>query len=84
MFKLRLASVVMTYITGVSPEPAVPVLWVGACRVIDPPAGFYMASEALRLDGIQRDWRDLDAIAPGLARSEMASEDARFCDHVRR
>ncbi len=58
------------------------VLWVAAYRVIDPPGGFYMASEALRLGGVERDWRDLDEIAPSLARSVMAAEDARFCDHM--
>lgn len=61
---------------------AIPVLWVLAYRWVDPPGGFYMASEAWRLGGVERDWRDLDAIAPGLARSVMAAEDARFCDHV--
>jgi monofunctional glycosyltransferase len=58
------------------------VLWVAAYRVVDPPGGFYMASEAMRLGGIERDWRDLDAIAPSLARSAMAAEDARFCAHM--
>lgn len=58
------------------------VLWVAAYRVIDPPGGVYMASEALRLGGVARDWRDLDDIAPSLARSAMAAEDARFCAHM--
>ncbi len=57
------------------------VAWVGAYRFIDPPGGLYMASEAWRLGGIERTWRDLDEIAPAMARSAMAAEDARFCDH---
>jgi monofunctional biosynthetic peptidoglycan transglycosylase len=40
-----------------------------------------MAAEAWRLGGVERDWRDLEEIAPVLARSVMAAEDARFCDH---
>lgn len=58
------------------------VVWVGAYRWIDPPGGVYMASEALRLGGIERKWRDLDEMAPALPRSAMAAEDARFCDHI--
>lgn len=55
--------------------------WVAAYRVIDPPGGFYMASERLRLGPISRDWQDLDRISPHMARAAMAAEDARFCDH---
>jgi monofunctional biosynthetic peptidoglycan transglycosylase len=57
------------------------VLWVGSYTVIDPPGGYYMASEWVRLGGIQHDWRDLKDIAPDLARAVMAAEDANFCDH---
>lgn len=55
--------------------------WVAAYAVIDPPGGLYMLSEHSRLGGIARDWRDMDEISPRLARSVMAAEDARFCDH---
>jgi monofunctional biosynthetic peptidoglycan transglycosylase len=48
---------------------------------VDPPGGVYMAREALRLGGVERDWRDLDQMAPALARAVVAAEDARFCDH---
>jgi monofunctional biosynthetic peptidoglycan transglycosylase len=41
-----------------------------------------MASEWVRLGGIQRDWRGLEAISPDLARAVMAAEDANFCDHL--
>lgn len=57
------------------------VLWVGLYRYVPPPGGIYMASEAWRLGGIERDWVDFDQISPHLARSAMAAEDARFCDH---
>lgn len=56
-------------------------LWVLAYRVIDPPGGYYMLAERLRLNGVAKEWRDFDQIAPHLARSAMAAEDAHFCDH---
>lgn len=57
------------------------VLWVWSYVAINPPGGFYMASESWRLGGIRHEWRDLDRISPQLARAAMAAEDARFCDH---
>jgi len=57
------------------------VLLVGSCTVIDPPGGYYLASEWVRLGHIEREWRDLDDISPDLARAVMAAEDANFCDH---
>ena len=58
------------------------VVWVAAYRVIDPPGGFYMLSEAWRLGGVERRWTDLDQMDPDLALAAMAAEDARFCDHA--
>jgi monofunctional biosynthetic peptidoglycan transglycosylase len=60
---------------------AAAILLVGSCTVIDPPGGYYMATEWWRLGGIEREWRDLEDISPDLARSVMAAEDANFCDH---
>lgn len=57
------------------------VLWVALYRVVPVPGGVYMAGEALRVGGVERDWRGLDEISPHLARSVMAAEDARFCEH---
>ncbi|WGH80352.1 monofunctional biosynthetic peptidoglycan transglycosylase [Jannaschia sp. GRR-S6-38] len=57
------------------------VLWVAAYRWIDPPTTPYMLSERLRLGAVAQEWRDLDAIAPALARSVVAAEDANFCLH---
>ena len=57
------------------------VVWVLAYRVINPPGGIYLASEAWRLGGVARDWRDMEEISPRLARAVIAAEDARFCDH---
>ena len=60
---------------------ALVVAWVLSYRVIDPPGGWYMLSESVRLGGIRRDWRDIEEISPRLARAVMAAEDARFCEH---
>ncbi|MEY8881514.1 monofunctional biosynthetic peptidoglycan transglycosylase [Donghicola sp. XS_ASV15] len=45
------------------------------------PQGFYMRSEARRLGDIQRVWVPMDEIAPMMARSVVAAEDANFCNH---
>jgi monofunctional biosynthetic peptidoglycan transglycosylase len=57
------------------------ILLVGSCTVIDPPGGYYLATEWFRLGQIEREWVDLEDISPDLARSVMAAEDANFCDH---
>ncbi|MEE8456307.1 MAG: transglycosylase domain-containing protein, partial [Limibaculum sp.] len=60
---------------------AAAILLVGAITVIDPPRGYYLATEWVRLGQIEREWRDLEDISPDLARAVMAAEDANFCDH---
>ena len=57
------------------------VLWVAAYTGIDPPGGYYMAAEWVRLGKIERDWRDLEDMSPDLPRAVMAAEDANFCMH---
>ena len=49
--------------------------------VANPPATPYMMSESRRLGGIDHAWTTLDEIAPEMARSVVAAEDARFCQH---
>jgi len=60
---------------------AAAILWVGAFTIINPPGGYYLAAEWVRLGHIERDWRGLDDISPHLARAVLAAEDANFCDH---
>ena len=60
---------------------AVVVLVVVAHRVIEPPRGVYMGQEQRRLGEIDHQWVPLDAIAPVMARSVVAAEDANFCNH---
>ncbi len=50
-------------------------------RFVNPPVTPYILSERLRLGGIERDWVPMDTIAPVMARSAVAAEDANFCLH---
>ena len=52
-----------------------------AHRWINPPDTYYMNQEARRLGGIDTQWVPLDAVAPAMARSLVAAEDANFCQH---
>ncbi|MGY6706286.1 monofunctional biosynthetic peptidoglycan transglycosylase [Roseinatronobacter sp.] len=57
------------------------VVWVLLYRVIPPPGGIYIAQEHRRIGEIQRQWVPMDRIAPVMARSVIAAEDANFCLH---
>lgn len=48
---------------------------------VPPPINIYQAQEAWRLGGIEKDWVGWDDIAPVMARSVVAAEDANFCLH---
>ena len=50
-------------------------------RFVPPPTTPYALAEGVRLGGIERDWVPLEGIAPALARSVVAAEDANFCLH---
>lgn len=60
---------------------AVLALWVVAYRWIDPPSTPYIAAERARLGEVRREWVALDSVAPAMARSVVAAEDANFCMH---
>lgn len=49
--------------------------------LINPPTTAYMFSESRRLGGVQQTWVSIDRIAPVMARSAVAAEDANFCQH---
>lgn len=55
--------------------------WVTLYRFVDPPGGIYMLQESRRLGGVRHEWVALDAVAPVMARSVVAAEDANFCRH---
>ncbi|MFK7838603.1 MAG: monofunctional biosynthetic peptidoglycan transglycosylase [Sulfitobacter sp.] len=48
---------------------------------INPPTTAYMFSEGRRLGGVAQTWTPLEEIAPVMARSAVAAEDANFCQH---
>ncbi len=60
---------------------ALVLLAVLAFSVINPPTTPYILSESRRLGGVDRQWVGLDEIAPAMARSVVAAEDANFCLH---
>jgi monofunctional biosynthetic peptidoglycan transglycosylase len=48
---------------------------------LPPPINFYQMGETFRLGGIEKDWVPMEEIAPVMARSAVAAEDANFCLH---
>ncbi len=48
---------------------------------VPPPINIYQVQESWRLGGIEKDWVSWDEIAPVMARSVVAAEDANFCLH---
>jgi monofunctional biosynthetic peptidoglycan transglycosylase len=54
---------------------------VSAHTVLNPSRTFYMKSEARRLGAIDHIWVPLEEVAPVMARSVVAAEDANFCLH---
>lgn len=57
------------------------LLWILAYMVMPVPITPYMISEGKHTDGVDYEWVPLEHIAPVLARSVVAAEDANFCDH---
>ena len=49
--------------------------------VVPPPINVYQVQERLRHGPLERDWVAWDDIAPVMARSVVAAEDANFCMH---
>ena len=49
--------------------------------VVNPPTTIYMVQESRRLGGLDREWVPLENVAPVMARSVVAAEDANFCNH---
>ncbi|MEM6309668.1 MAG: monofunctional biosynthetic peptidoglycan transglycosylase [Pseudomonadota bacterium] len=53
------------------------LLW----SLVNPPTTFYMSQESRRLGGVDQYWVSLEDIAPVMARSVVAAEDANYCLH---
>lgn len=48
---------------------------------VPPPINLYQLTETFRLGGIDKDWVEMEEIAPVMARAVVAAEDANFCNH---
>jgi len=66
---------------GVMGVAAFYALLIVLFAVVPPPGNLYQWSESWRLGGLKRDWVAWDKIAPVMARSVVAAEDANFCLH---
>lgn len=53
------------------------VLWA----FVNPPTTLYMMQEKSRLGSVKHDWVPMEQIAPVMARTAVAAEDANFCLH---
>lgn len=50
-------------------------------KIFNPPTTPYMFAESRRLGGVSQEWASMKDIAPVMARSAVAAEDANFCLH---
>jgi len=57
------------------------VLLVALFSVVRPPATPYMLAERFRLGALEHSWVPIEDVAPAVARSIVAAEDANFCLH---
>lgn len=58
------------------------LLWVVLYAWVNPTKTPYMRSEELRIGGeVDHEWVPMDSIAPVMARSVVAAEDANYCNH---
>lgn len=56
-------------------------LAVIAFSALNPPTNYYIFSESRRIGGVNQTWVAMEDIAPVMARSAVAAEDANFCLH---
>ncbi len=66
---------------GVMIAVALVLMLIVLFRFVNPPTTFYILSESRRLGGVEREWIGMENIAPVMARSAVAAEDANFCVH---
>ncbi|MEL7343317.1 MAG: monofunctional biosynthetic peptidoglycan transglycosylase [Pseudomonadota bacterium] len=57
------------------------LLLIGVFAILPPPTTPYIVAEGMRQGGVTRDWVAIEDMAPVLARSVVAAEDANFCLH---
>ena len=66
---------------GVLAVIAVAAVMVVLYAGVNPRVTPYLTAESWRLGGVEREWVPLEEIAPVMARSVVAAEDANFCLH---
>lgn len=66
---------------GVGTVLGLMLVMIVAYAFINPPFTPYSLSESRRLGGLDRQWVPMERIAPAMARSAVAAEDANFCLH---
>ena len=66
---------------GVLIAATLAVLVTVSLSIVNPPYTPYILSESLRVDGVNQTWVAMEDIAPVMARSAVAAEDADFCEH---
>jgi monofunctional biosynthetic peptidoglycan transglycosylase len=79
--RLMLRRVIKYIFRGILIVIALAVLATAAFSVVNPPTTPYMFSESRRVGGVKQIWVAMDDIAPVMARSAVAAEDADFCLH---
>lgn len=77
-FKRRLGRFVLRTVSVVF---LISVFLVVLGTLVNPPTTAYMFSEGTRLGPVKQTWVAMDEIAPVMARSAVAAEDANFCEH---
>lgn len=60
---------------------AIPVLLIVLPVIVRPPTTPFILAEGMRLGAVKRNWVAMDQIAPVMARSVVAAEDANYCLH---
>lgn len=68
-------------IRGTSAVFLIAVLLVVLTTFINPPTNVYIFSENRRLGDVKHSWIAMEDVAPVMARSVVAAEDANFCEH---
>lgn len=68
-------------VRGAAAAVALVAVAVLAVAVVNPPTTHTIWSEGRRLGGAKQDWVPMARIAPTMARSAVAAEDANFCLH---
>ncbi len=69
------------FLRGLATFGAAIAVSVAIYAVVPPPTTATILKESLRLGGVQRQWVPMERIAPVMARSVVAAEDANFCLH---